>query len=321
MTKYDQPAFFKELDTFTDSIADTPETIPEANHLLASYLDHYSIDLVKEGNASLHEIWKSNINGYRIVEQRWQPTNTNGKVFILCHGYFDHTALYGKLIRWGLERGYTFHSFDLPGHGLSSGKQAAIDHFDAYSQVLSTIIKREDYLEYSLIGQSTGCAVILNSILNRSLNPAINRPPQNITLLAPLVRTYHWEKLRWLYFLLKYVIRSIKRTFISSSHDKEFNQFLKNREPLQTKRIPLCWLGAMDLWIKQIKQFSPLGNIPTTIIQGTDDHTVDWHYNHPQIQRCLPQAIIHFVDDAYHHLVKESDEYWQQVVQLLNKHH
>ncbi len=319
--KNTHPSFFKELDKFLLSLPDTPEKSTASESLLASYINHYSMDLVSEGIASHHAIWKTEINDFCIVQQRWQATKTNGKVLILAHGYFDHSALYGKLIRWGLEQGYSIHSFDLPGHGLSSGKPAAINHFNEYSEVLSTIIQKENYTEYSLIGQSTGCAVILNTLLNEQLRPRLGHMPEQITLLAPLVRTFYWHRLRWLYFLLKIVIKSIKRTFVKSSHDEAFNDFLKKNDPLQTRQIPLCWLGAMDNWIKAIKQFPSVETIPTTIIQGTDDSTVDWHYNHPQIERCLPQTKTHFIDNACHHLVNESNPYWNDLIRCLNQHY
>ncbi|MED5413144.1 MAG: alpha/beta fold hydrolase, partial [Pseudomonadota bacterium] len=58
-----------------------------------------------------------------------------GTVFII-HGYFDHTGLYGHLIKHCLQKGLTVISFDLPGHGLSSGDPASIDSFNQYSDAL-----------------------------------------------------------------------------------------------------------------------------------------------------------------------------------------
>lgn len=313
------PTFFTSLDQFLSSLPDTPEKTTTDASLLASYNNHYSMDLVGAGIARHHAIWKTEINTFRIVQQRWQATSRNGKVLIIVHGYFDHSALYGKLIRWGLAQGYDIHAFDLPGHGLSSGRPAAIEHFDEYSEVLSTIIQKEGYRQYSLIGQSTGCAVIINSLLNKSLSSRLEPTPEHVILLAPLVRPFYWQRLRWLYRLLSVAIKSVKRLFVKSSHDDVFNHFLEKNDPLQTRKIPLCWLGAMDKWITTIQQFAPVDTIPTTIIQGTKDVTVDWHYNHPQIKRCLPQTNIHFVEQACHHLVNESDPYWQGVISCLHR--
>ncbi len=311
------PAFFEQIDELIAAIPDTSRA-PDSSTLIDNYLDHYSMNLVKEKWAKSHEIWKSKIVDYRIVEQRWEPLSTSTKTLILVHGYFDHTALYGKIIRWALKQGYRVHCFDLPGHGLSSGEPAAIDSFDTYSEVLTTIIEREDYAHYSLAGQSTGCAVILNTLLSEEFNQRCINKPEHTTLLAPLVRSFLWQQLRWLYFLLRAPMKSIKRKFTSSSHDDTFNQFLKLEDPLQATRIPLCWLGAMDEWIKKIQQLPPITDLPCTIIQGTGDATVDYRYNISQIQRCLPSTSLHLIPDAWHHLVNENEIYWQQVKEALN---
>jgi len=323
----DQPTFFRQLDDFIRLIpqrVETPTatTIASQDTLLDNYLDsylhHYSISLNSLTDSAHHEIWQSEIGSHRIVEQRWLAKKPNGQHLILCHGYFDHTALYGKVIRWALAKGYCLHSFDLPGHGLSGGKRASINSFDEYSHVLSTIINREHYARYICIGQSTGCAVILNAILNDTVLSTLKRP-ERIILLAPLVRSIHWQVLRWPYFLLHSFFSSIKRAFAESSHDKKFNEFLYDKDPLQATKLPLNWLGAMDEWIDKIKKAKPDAALNCTIIQGTGDNTVDYKYNLPVIKHYLPKTNILYIDHAFHHLANESDEYWQQVKTQLNQ--
>jgi alpha-beta hydrolase superfamily lysophospholipase len=312
------PLFFQHKQALLRAIPDSP--LAANSSLIDNYLQHYKLDLVSDGVAKTHTIWQSRINGFRIIEQRWQAPTDNGRTLIICHGYFDHTGLYGRLIRWGLGQGFTVHGFDLPGHGLSSGQAAAIDNFDQYSLVLAQIIARENYTHYHLVGQSTGCAVILNYLLNTTLaTPCIIKPEQ-ITLLAPLVRSLHWQVMRWLYFLLKPFINRIKRSFVSSSHDEMFNQFLKHNDPLQARAIPLCWLGAMEQWIKTIKHFPCLTFEQCLVIQGTEDRTVDYHYNLPQIQRCLPNAHVELIPGAWHHMVNEQEDYWHKICAVLGSY-
>jgi len=326
----DQPAFFRQLDAFIEAIPQRSDNNTIKNQsddnndpsfldhdLFNDYLKHYSLNL--DAHCLRHDIWQSEINDKRIVEQRWHPQHPNGKHLMLCHGYFDHTALYGKIIDWALSKGYCLHSFDLPGHGLSGGERASIDSFDEYSQVLNTIINRESYPHYHCIGQSTGCAVILNTVLNKKIRPSLNHLPEQVVLLAPLVRSIHWQALRWGYFLIHAFLPAIKRTFAESSHDKKFNRFLRTQDPLQATKLPLNWLGAMDEWIEKIDSFEVNAQLLCTIIQGTGDNTVDYEYNLPVIQKCLSNTHIHYIDNAYHHLANESAEYWQQVKTRLNQ--
>lgn len=319
-----QPMFFRLIDDFIQTIPHYPETvnIAASSHrsLLDSYLSHYSLELPSISHCASYEIWQSRIDDYRIVEYRWHPQKPNGKHIILCHGYFDHAALYGKVIRWALEQGYCLHAFDLPGHGLSSGEPAAIDSFDQYSRVLNTIISRENYPHYLCLGQSTGCAVIINALLDNNIYQQNTNRPENIILFAPLVRSIRWECLRWPYLLLHLFIPHIKRAFIDSSHDKKFNRFLHRKDPLQPTRIPLKWLGAMDAWVKKIKTLTADPQLPCYIIQGTKDKTVDYKYNLPEIERCLPKMQVEFIEGAYHHLANESDFYWRPILRAMDHH-
>lgn len=321
INKHHKPAFFRELTQFLQRLPSEPHSSVN-DPLLDSYLEHYSLQLSESDDCARHEIWRNEIHSIYIVEQCWQPKKPNGKQIILSHGYFDHTALYGKIIRWALAEGYTIHSFDLPGHGLSNGEQASIDSFDDYSQILLAIAKREKYPSLLYIGQSTGCSIILNALLNskfETLRTEANlNSPEQIILLAPLVRSIHWEYLRWVYFTMNLFLSSIKRTFLHSSHDQQFNDFIHHQDPLQSRRLPLKWLGAMEEWNKSIKNFKPRDDIHCFIIQGTSDSTVDYIYNLQTIKQCLPATNTRYIFDGYHHLANESEPYWKQVKQLLS---
>ncbi len=311
-----KPAFFQQFNSFIQAIP-TQNTTTLAHPLLDSYLKHYSLTTINKEYAKDYVIWQSYISGYRIVEQRWRAKEPNGQTIVLSHGYFDHTALYGKAIRWALSQGYDLHSFDLPGHGLSSGKRAGIDSFDQYSHILRTIIHRENYENYLCLGQSTGCSVILNALLDPSIDSAEIKLPNQLILLSPLVRSLHWRYLRWLYYLLQSLVSTIKRAMISSSHDQQFTYFLHHLDPLQTQKVPLNWLGAMDEWVEKKKTLEPHPQQKAIVIQGTEDNTVDYPYNIPEIKRCLPNMETHYLEGAFHQLVNESDEYWEQVTKLL----
>ncbi len=326
------PLFFNDIDGFINEIPslDTnPSLVTNKNTkdtanknfalLLDNYIDFYKVNFLNNNDtqnniASEHAIWQSQINGYRIVEQSWQPKKHNGSTIFIVHGYFEHTALYAKIIFWCLNNGYRVHLFDLPGHGLSSGKAAHIDSFTSYSGILTSIIERENYPNYSLIGQSTGGAVVIDTLLS---NTAFS--PQKVILLSPLVRSLYWGKIRWYFYAARPFIPSIKRSFSASSHDDSFTEFLKCHDPLQAKRLPLSWLGAMDKWIKHLQMHTQQIKHDCWLIQGTGDNTVDYQYNIPVIKHCIPNIAVEFVPDAAHNLVNEDDSYWQQVAALLDK--
>jgi len=344
-----QPLFYRELKQLTQLIAQQAHVTPShsVQTLIDDYLSHYNIDFVSQGMAAYHTIWKTHIsssntpslsvNSHTIVQHYWTPvkpvTQTTDNdvppagVFIICHGYFDHTGLYGQLIERLLQKNYCIISFDLPGHGLSSGDRADIDSFDRYRDALHQVIRDVPHIiaqspfEHSpalpidVIGQSTGCAVISNYLLTHQRSHL-----RHCILLAPLVRSHHWRLLRWLYFALKPFISSIPRAFPSSSHNKAFTDFLQYDDPLQSKRVYLQWLGAMEEWYQTINTLpsNRQHSAPLLIIQGMNDNTVDWQYNLPAIKRCFPNSQLTYIPEAKHHLVNETEEYWQQVKAIMD---
>ena len=325
-----QPLFFQKLDDFIQQlpVIDSQASLQDysirsfesASAAVQSYITFYQANYFDL--AAAYTIARSEIAGFRVVEHYWQAQKPNGKTLYLCHGYLDHTGLYPRLIRWGLARGYHIHSFDLPGHGLSAGEPAAIDSFDQYSEVLLQIINRQQVDEFILVGQSTGCAVIANAMLQPQTF-AFNKPPEDTVLLAPLLRSRGWGLMRYLYHVLKYFKHSIKRAEHAAGHDHEFNEFVDNKDPLQASKIPLSWLGAMDQWYKRLRKDShplltPQKDAKVLIVQGDADSVVDFKYNLPRLQHYLPSSTIHWINGAEHRLANESDAFWRKVEDCLN---
>lgn len=254
----------------------------------------------------------------RLATQIWHTPSDVSTLWVV-HGFLDHIGLYGKVIDYARARNMSIVAMDLVGHGLSSGERAAINSFDDYVQSLLALMQcvqghHEITLpsEWHSLSQSTGCAIISNMLLF-SEHPNF---AQHV-LLAPLVRSRHWDKLRWLYFLLRLWIKSVKRRFVNSSHDERFNQRLLY-DPLQSKRIPLCWLGAMEQWSKKVLTATACSE-RVTLLQGTGDLTVDWNHNIPILQRCFLQQVTHWLDGANHHLINESDTYWIPIIRHLDQ--
>jgi len=292
------------------------QTTPIAPAELNSYLEHYHINFTRTGLAKQYSIWRQPVATHRITSQCWSAYQPRGTLFII-HGYLDHCALYKRVIDWALTHQLNVVTFDLPGHGLSSGTPAAIDSFDEYTRVLKTIINHYRDITpapYYSLGQSTGCAVIADYLLS---HPEIVFK-KNV-LLAPLVRCRAWSVLRWVYFSVRPLIKDIKRNFSQTSHDREFQEFLLKNDPLQAKRIKLSWLGAMDAWIAKVKQAKPV-NQDIMIIQGDEDSTVDWAYNLLALQHCFPNHHTQIIPGAEHRLANEALQFWQPVADTLERY-
>lgn len=280
------------------------------------YLDYYKINFARTLEQVRHGFGTFEACGFTIVAHYWLPELPRGTLFVF-HGYFDHVGLYHHLIRFSLQNNYAVVAYDLPGMGLSSGERATTESFDCYYQVMTEccgcfhkVVPEQWYA----VGQSAGSTALLRHVLSVGLVPF-----SKVVLLAPLVRSMGWNRSRWLYNFGKLFIRSLPRVFSENSHDQAFLDFIRKADPLQSRHLPVQWVGAMKEWIDGFAEFEPEPH-PVLVIQGDDDNTVDWKYNLERIKAKLPNAQIKIIPQGRHHLVAESAPYRAQVFATLKSY-
>ena len=282
-----------------------------------TYLNHYGINFAAQFAQLAHGFGVVEAVGFRIATHYWLPENPVGTL-VIVHGYYDHVGIFGHAIRFALENQLAVLAFDLPGHGLSSGEPAVIDSFDQYGDVLAEILRASAAIMpqplYAL-GQSTGCAILLNYLWRYKSSDKTADQFKKIALCSPLVLPRAWRGYymgQHVYLLIHRFVNRLTRNFSQNSHDLEFLEFIQQKDSLQAKYLSLRWLGAMKAWHKLFLQLPPLQN-SLLIVQGTGDMTVDWRYNIPLMEKKLPGAKILYIDDAGHQLVNESDDYRKPV--------
>ncbi len=276
---------------------------------LSYYMAHYQLDALLDQGASLHA-GHLHAHGYRLWTQIWAPAYdrpAQGTAFVV-HGYFDHLGLYTHLLKTLLKANWRVVLWDLPGHGLSSGPRASINDFSDYVGCLREL--QQQLVSQDLapgpwvgIGQSTGGAILATDALERR-EP--NCPWQGLVLLAPLVRPWKWQQSRWIHTMLSPFIRTIKRTYRANSTDEAFATFLHHHDPLQDNHIAVAWVTAMRNWMPRLHAYAPV-HLPTLILQGEEDLTVDWPYNLELLSTRFPEARIVRHPEARHHLVNEAE--------------
>lgn len=292
--------------------------------LLMSYLQHYGIDFQSTVEYKAHDVHHA--VGFfmaaqkRIACQYFEPKNPLATV-VLVHGYYDHVGLYGHLIRYCLRRRYAVVAFDLPGHGLSGGAVAAIDSFSEYTLALEACLHRmrEAGLTRPFIGlgQSTGGSVLMDYCQMHCASES--SALEHVVLLAPLVRPLHWTRGVWLHRVARLFVSGIAREFAANSHDEAFLRFVREEDPLQSRRLTVRWVSALKQWLREFSARRPC-SCPVVVIQGTGDTTVDWRYNLKAISRQFPAVKIQTLEEARHHLANESLPYREQVYALLDEY-
>ncbi|WP_281646762.1 alpha/beta hydrolase [Parendozoicomonas sp. Alg238-R29] len=251
----------------------------------------------------------------------WRQHSNKGTV-VLLHGYFDHVGLYGHIIRFYLEQGFSVFTYDQIGHGLSCGDRANIDSFSSYTRVLRMCLdwcKKADLPKpFHLSGQSMGGAIVSEFLAGERCTKD-EYSIDKVILFAPLIRPVLWRWGRIQYQLVRRFISSVPRSRSNNSNDHEFLEFLA-REPLQSRTLPVGWVGAMSRWIKKIESIAKPCGFDALIIQGQKDGTVDWQHNMPVYKRLYKSVDVFYIPEGQHHLVNESEEIRQRYMGwLLNK--
>lgn len=283
-----------------------------------AYLAAYGIDLADKFDGLRHGFGRVDAAGFRIATHYWLPQKSCGTL-VVVHGYYDHVGVFDNAVRFALENNFAVLAFDLPGHGLSSGDQAAIDSFDQYGDVLGEILTRAaSVLPHPLhaLGQSTGAAVILNYLWRYE---AVGNAPvrlHKVALFAPLIVPRGWSGGRFLFYALRRFVRRLRRGSSRSSHDPVFTRFVESEDILQAKYLSLKWVGAMAQWHDYFLQAPPLRR-PLLVVQGTGDMTLAWRYNLKQIRKKLFGAEIRMIEGAGHQLINESAVYRDQLLAIV----
>ena len=291
-----------------------------ASSLESRYFSEYGLDLEKQLPDVKHCFGYVDSCDYRIACHLYLKENAKSSVFIL-HGYFDHSGYFKHIIRFFLDQNCNVLIYDLPGHGLSTGKAASIPDFSIYSLVLGDL---QNYCESFLpkpwygFGQSTGGAILTEYVLEKARHKQ-TIPFDRLILSAPLVRPRLWHINRWQLYVMRFFIKQMPRKFTRNSRDESFIERAHN-DPLTSRALPMEWLMSMDRWIKKIGKAKQIIPLTPAIIQGTHDGTIDAEYNVARLQKLYRGAEVLWLENARHHLPNELEETRQEYFQWLKKY-
>lgn len=299
--------------------------LPTISPVQQRYLQYYKIDFASRFEGLQHHIGHFSVIGYQLTAQTFIQANTKGTALIM-HGYYDHVGIYGSLIEFCLQQGWNVFTFDLPGHGLSSGERATISDFKEYDDVFCAALEQTKELQaltagqelpLHVFGQSTGGAIIINYLLTRQIQQQ-NSPFKTINLMAPLVRPCEWTKARVMHAILSPFVQQIKRTFSNNSSDVEFLRFIAEHDPLQSLTLSVRWIGALKKWVKMIEACLPT-DIVVNIVQGDNDDTVNWRHNMPLLLEKFPKRNLLMVEGGRHHVVNDDPAKREEIYSWLSR--
>lgn len=280
-----------------------------------AYRCFYGVDF--PGRELRSGLGRFEVGSYEVVSQVWWPARVRATL-LLFHGFYDHTGLYRHVIEWALDQDFAVIACDLPGHGLSSGERASIKDFAEYQDTLQRLLVEAQALglpkPWHLCGQSTGGAIVIDHVLHAGADS----PAQgHVILLSPLVRPRAWGWSQLSYYVLKPFVKGIARRFSENSNDPDFLPFLQ-ADPLQPRRLPTAWVGALARWIKRIEA-APASTRSPLIVQGQADMTVDWVHNLAVLNAKFDRPQVLMLPQGRHHLANETLAMRQEYFGFLSK--
>ncbi|MFT5692212.1 MAG: alpha-beta hydrolase superfamily lysophospholipase [Oceanicoccus sp.] len=297
-----------------------------------AYFKHYGIDFEEKCDKIDHYFGSINSDRFTIATHFFKNRKADKTCFIL-HGYYDHSGLFRHVVEYCLQRNYSVVIFDLPGHGLSSGTTASIDSFLHYQTVLADIsgfFFDATPKPWHAIAQSTGGAILSEFVLSNR-----RRIFQKIVMLAPLIYPKKWRVSKLTHLLSKNFIKKIPRNFADNSGDRDFLNFLKHRDPLQSRYLPMQWVAALDDWIGRFMSLVAAGceradltkdnsgceaSCEPLIIQGQCDGTVDWKKNVPIYEEKFPGLETYFIARGKHQLANETPEILGEIYGVMDRY-
>lgn len=277
----------------------------EESQAYAHYVSYYGLQF--DAN---HQMQYITSNDEQLFVHQFTPKEIKRTV-LLVHGYLDHSGTLRKLISFLLERSCEVYTFDLVGHGLSTGEPAHIQSFSDYSEHLVNVLRFINK-PIDVIAHSTGAASVINLLLTVQCDMI-----KRVVLVAPLVRSSQWYVSIVGKRILQGVQKQVKRKFKQNSYDLDYLAFVK-QDPLQARYIPFTWVNAMEVWVKEFAEFEP-SEKQVVILQGTHDQTVDWKFNLKMLKTKFPRSKRVIIDRGQHQLWNEAVPIREQVFSLIAK--
>lgn len=181
-------------------------------------------------------------DGVKLFAQSWKAENDQKKLIMLVHGLGEHSGRYEHWAKLFNDKGYSFLTFDLHGHGKSGGKRGHIKSLDVLLDDIDILFKKSDELfpGYKKIfyGHSMGGTLVLNHVIRR------NRPVAAVIVTSPWLKLYN-EPSAFLLKLTGFLKKIFPALTISNqlkaeqiSHDPEVVRDYE-RDPLNHDRISL----------------------------------------------------------------------------------
>lgn len=272
-----------------------------------------------------HDEFKfKSFDGLQLFGQSWQSETKSRAVICLAHGMGEHSGRYAHVVDRLTKAGYVLFTFDLRGHGQSSGPQGHTPSYKTLLQDISSLLeaanKQFPQLPYFLYGHSLGGNLVLNYVLRYK--------PQ----LRGVIVTGPWLRLSFEPPAFKVtfgkVMNKIWPSFSQSSgldtkalsHDPKVVHAYEN-DPLVHDHISArMFIGIYQSgqWaLEHASEFS----LPLLLMHGGDDKIISVEASREFANKINENCTLKVWDELYHeiHNEPEKEEVFKFLIGWLDK--
>jgi len=306
-----------------------------------------------------HKLYEKYARGYfrtkqhKVVTQVFEPSYGKRSAseivtVLVLHGYNDHVGVLQDTIKHLLVRRRRVVTFDLPGHGLSSGKQNVIHDFGEYADAVARVklairpvltrmgVQEDETVPWDCVAHSTGASALVEHMHRMTLSSNTKADGDagregdksvlyddgfgRVAMFAPLVRFVKWRLSK----VGRLFHSCIPGDFVTARPperrvDARFLRW-EQFDALQSPRVELEWVRAVYSWERRVRTYTSIPR-PVFIVQGTLDNTVLWRHNIPVFRDRLftdPAARIEIIQGATHQFLNTSDDLQRRLFALID---
>ncbi len=264
----------------------------------------------------MHDIENFQLAGGKMMfTQSWTVTseqNIQAKAnMILVHGYAEHSSRYSEMAEKLLSAGINVYTFDLTGHGKSSGRKAYIDRFQDYVKDLNDLknkVNMSPDLPTFIYGHSMGALVVISDILLKKSSY------DGVIFSAPALKIQEDLSpfLQKISGVMSVIVPKLKTVVLDSSlisrDPKEVDKY--QRDPLNYRGGTYARTGAEI--IKTTKICAELFHeftLPVFVTHGSADGLTDPSTSQEFYDECSSKdKTIKIYEGLYHEIMREPEK-------------
>ncbi|HER25341.1 MAG TPA: alpha/beta hydrolase [Candidatus Atribacteria bacterium] len=247
----------------------------------------------------------------QLFGQSWHPEEQPRAVVCLIHGIGEYGGRYTHVADALTQAGYVLFTFDIRGHGKSSGPRGHTPSYEALmndiSSLLEIINKQFPQLPFFLCGQSLGGNLVLNYILRRQ--PKLKGAIVSAPFLRPAFELPAFK------MILGKIVNQLFPAFSQKSgldtkvlsHDTEAVHAYKN-DPLVHDRISArMFIGIYQSgqWaLEHASEFS----LPLLLMHGGDDRLSSSKASREFADKIDENCTFKIWDGFYHKILDELEK-------------